>query len=179
MCSLNKIIRAISLTSAAAKNFFNRSHSPRRFQPSKPKLCHRKTALAKIKVNLGWPSCLDRPASEALLIGLAVSLSFSSKVGRPSRRQLKAYGSTLPYKMPINPVHCGLLNSGKVLIVVRSEWGNQPSQAAVWDPAERNNHRADFAMGRVLQRYGVPARRSISDCGWKEARLRRPPRDCV
>ena len=38
--------------------------------------------------------------------------------------------------MPINPVHCGLLNSGKVFIVVRSEsGGNQPSQAAVWDPA--------------------------------------------
>ncbi len=47
--------------------------------------------------------------------------------------------STLPYLMPINPIHCALLHSGKVLIVAGSE--NNPSEhnagqyyAAVWDP---------------------------------------------
>ncbi len=47
--------------------------------------------------------------------------------------------STLPYLMPINPIHCGLLRTGKVLIVAGSE--NEPAQheaglyfAAVLDP---------------------------------------------
>jgi hypothetical protein len=45
--------------------------------------------------------------------------------------------TTLPYTMPINPVHLALLHNGKVLIVSGS--GNDPTvtnfQAAVWDPA--------------------------------------------
>jgi PKD repeat protein len=47
--------------------------------------------------------------------------------------------STLPYTMPINPIHLGLLRNGKVLVVAGSE--NEPdkladdiSKAAVWDP---------------------------------------------
>jgi Domain of unknown function (DUF1929)/PKD domain len=43
---------------------------------------------------------------------------------------------TLPYPMPINPVHMALMNNGKVLIVSGS--GNLPSNtnyaAAIWDP---------------------------------------------
>ena len=46
---------------------------------------------------------------------------------------------TLPYTMPINPIHLGLLRTGKVLVVAGSE--NEPgknedeiSKAAVWDP---------------------------------------------
>jgi len=43
---------------------------------------------------------------------------------------------TLPYTMPINPVHAALMPSGKILIVSGS--GNIPAntnlQAAVWDP---------------------------------------------
>ena len=43
---------------------------------------------------------------------------------------------TLPYPMPINPVHVALMNNGTVLIVAGS--GNLPTntnyQAAVWDP---------------------------------------------
>jgi len=48
--------------------------------------------------------------------------------------------STLPYLMPINPIHCSLLHSGKVLIVSGSE-NNPPEHdagqyyAAVWDPS--------------------------------------------
>jgi uncharacterized membrane protein len=43
---------------------------------------------------------------------------------------------TLPYRMPINPVHSALLNNGKVLIVSGSGWvvGNTNYLAAVWDP---------------------------------------------
>ena len=43
---------------------------------------------------------------------------------------------TLPFEMPINPVHVALMHTGKVLIVSGS--GNDPDnhdlQAAVWDP---------------------------------------------
>ena len=47
--------------------------------------------------------------------------------------------TTLPYLMPINPIHCSLLRTGKVLIVSGSE-NNPPEHeageyyAAVWDP---------------------------------------------
>ncbi len=48
--------------------------------------------------------------------------------------------STLPYTMPINPVHATLLHNGKVLVVAGS--GNYPPvtnfQAAVWDPQSGN-----------------------------------------
>ena len=44
--------------------------------------------------------------------------------------------TTLPYLMPINPIHLALLNNGKVLIVAGS--GNDATvtnySAAVWDP---------------------------------------------
>jgi hypothetical protein len=44
--------------------------------------------------------------------------------------------STLPFDMPINPVHVALMHTGKVLVVSGS--GNDPDnhnlQAAVWDP---------------------------------------------
>ena len=44
--------------------------------------------------------------------------------------------TTLPYQMPINPVHSVLLNNGKVLIVSGSGWvaGNTNYLAAIWDP---------------------------------------------
>ena len=42
-----------------------------------------------------------------------------------------------PQLMPINPVHAGLLRTGKVLVIAGS--GNDPGEtvykAAVWDPA--------------------------------------------
>jgi len=70
-----------------------------------------------------------------MLIGAMISLSLfvhSVEAGSPA---IEGLWSTLPYEMPVNPVHCGLLHSGKVLIVVRSEGkGNRPSYGAVWDP---------------------------------------------
>jgi Galactose oxidase-like, Early set domain/Glyoxal oxidase N-terminus/PKD domain len=44
--------------------------------------------------------------------------------------------NTLPYLMPINPIHCGMTHTGKVLVVAGSE--NDPDEqeyrAAVYDP---------------------------------------------
>lgn len=52
------------------------------------------------------------------------------------RPALNGRWDTLPFNMPINPVHAALMHSGKVLIVSGS--GNDPDnkrfQAAVWDP---------------------------------------------
>ena len=49
---------------------------------------------------------------------------------------LQGRWTTLPYLMPINPIHIALLNTGKVLVVAGS--GNVATetnyQAAVWDP---------------------------------------------
>ena len=44
--------------------------------------------------------------------------------------------STLPYLMPINPVHEALMNNGKVLVVSGSgnDATNTNLRAAVWDP---------------------------------------------
>ena len=43
---------------------------------------------------------------------------------------------TLPYLMPINPVHMALMNNGKVLVVAGSGYAaaNTSYEAAVWDP---------------------------------------------
>ena len=53
-----------------------------------------------------------------------------------SQANVQGQWQTLPYTMPINPVHAALLPSGKVLIVSGS--GNLPSNtvlhAALWDP---------------------------------------------
>ena len=63
-----------------------------------------------------------------LLIGLAASVSGAfAQTGQ---------WQTLPYTMPINPVHTALLHNGKVLIVSGSGnvAGNTNFQAALWDP---------------------------------------------
>ncbi|MEO7165514.1 MAG: galactose oxidase-like domain-containing protein [Chthoniobacterales bacterium] len=76
-----------------------------------------------------------RLRSSAILVGATLSLCLFVHVGQAQSPATEGLWSTLPYEMPINPVHCGLLNTGKVLIAVRSEsGGNQPSLAALWDP---------------------------------------------
>ncbi len=56
----------------------------------------------------------------------------------PAMGQAQTQGqwTTLPYTMPINPIHVSLMHNGKVLVVSGS--GNYPPntnyQAAVWDP---------------------------------------------
>ena len=63
-----------------------------------------------------------------LLIGLAVAVPIA--VAQSGQWQ------TLPYTMPINPVHTALLYNGKVLIASGSGnvAGNTNYQAALWDP---------------------------------------------
>jgi hypothetical protein len=59
--------------------------------------------------------------------------------------------TTLPYLMPINPIHCSLLRTGKVLIISGSE-NNPPEHdageyyAAVWDPES-----GTFAVQNLLR----------------------------
>ena len=68
-----------------------------------------------------------------LLLSLLLSAHLcSSAMAQTAQGQWK----TLPYLMPINPIHMALMNNGKVLIVAGS--GNVPTninyEAAVWDP---------------------------------------------
>jgi hypothetical protein len=79
------------------------------------------------KTNRVWSLCV-------LLTLLLASLGASSA---RSQANVQGQWQTLPYTMPINPVHAALLPSGKILIVSGS--GNVPSntvlQAALWDPS--------------------------------------------
>jgi Galactose oxidase-like, Early set domain/Glyoxal oxidase N-terminus/PKD domain/Divergent InlB B-repeat domain len=67
-------------------------------------------------------------------------LAFAALPGgvRTARAQPQVEGqwATLPYLMPINPIHAGLLRTGKVLVIAGSE--NDPSvmthRWALWDP---------------------------------------------
>jgi len=63
-----------------------------------------------------------------LLIGLAAAV--------PNAVAQSGKWQTLPYTMPINPVHTALLYNGKVLVVSGSGnvAGNTNYQAALWDP---------------------------------------------
>jgi hypothetical protein len=75
-------------------------------------------------------SCRMSVLACLLLIGLAVCAPGGFAQAGPGQWQ------TLPYTMPINPVHTALLYNGKVLIVSGSGnvAGNSNYQAALWDP---------------------------------------------
>ena len=68
----------------------------------------------------------------ACLLLLAFSLSAPSALAQSGQGQWQ----TLPYTMPINPIHTALLYNGKVVIVSGSGnvAGNTNYQAALWDP---------------------------------------------
>ncbi|HYE90108.1 MAG TPA: Ig-like domain-containing protein, partial [Terriglobales bacterium] len=73
-------------------------------------------------------------------VGMMLFLLLAAATAPPSvEAQLNVTGqwSTLPYNVPINPIHVALLYNGKVLIVAGTE--NDPSSTinkyAVWDPA--------------------------------------------
>lgn len=100
----------------------------------------------------------------------AVALSILEFLAMPDVAQAAGadtlgHWSTLPYQMPINPIHVALLDNGKVLVVAGSE--NDPSskwhRAAIWDwdqssaPVARNiawdlfcNAMSFLPDGRVL-----------------------------
>jgi hypothetical protein len=64
-----------------------------------------------------------------LVLGMSVP-------GVMAQANIQGQWTTLPYPMPINPVHVSLLYTGKVLVVSGSGnvAGNSNYQAAVWDP---------------------------------------------
>lgn len=72
----------------------------------------------------------------------------------PAKAQASVYGQwqTLPYTVPINPIHVALLHTGKVLIVSGS--GNLPGnlnfQAGVWDPHSGTITTQPVGWGHVL-----------------------------
>jgi len=77
-----------------------------------------------------------RRAVALLTISLGVLVAASEKA--LAQAQVTGQWVTLSYPMPINPIHMGLMHTGKVLIVAGSE--NDPtkhkqkiSKAAVWD----------------------------------------------
>src|SRR5580693_3540036 len=92
--------------------------------------------------------------SSCLTQALVSSLLFAILVPRGmAQANVQGQWNTLPYVMPINPVHVALLYNGKILIVAGS--GNCPpsqsgcptgapygaangSGAAIWDPAAGN-----------------------------------------
>ena len=82
----------------------------------------------------GRPTAQAWVAAGAFLLGLV----FAGSSPRPLLAQSSVDGQwdTLPYLMPINPIHIAVMNDGKVLVIAGS--GNDATetnyQAAVWDP---------------------------------------------
>src|ERR1700733_12720262 len=77
-----------------------------------------------------------RVFTNALFILMVIAgLSLAAPPGR-SQANVTGQWQTLPYTMPINPIHVHLLNTGNVLIVTGT--GNDPNdpltQAALWNP---------------------------------------------
>src|SRR5947207_11491561 len=74
--------------------------------------------------------CAGRIFAFALV---ALFLLTTTSVAQPN---VQGQWTTLPYAMPINPVHVALLHTGKVLVVSGSGnvAGNRNYQAAIWDP---------------------------------------------
>src|SRR5690349_6004775 len=74
-----------------------------------------------------------------LLVRACSALSLALAIGTPialAQAQTAGQWTTLPYPMPINPVHVSLLHTGKVLIVSGSGnvANNTSYKAAIWDP---------------------------------------------
>ena len=82
----------------------------------------------------GRPTIQAWLAAGALFVGIALAGS----PPQPLLAQTSVIGQwrTLPYLMPINPIHIAVMNDGKVLVIAGS--GNDATvtnyQAAVWDP---------------------------------------------
>ena len=104
---------------------------------------------------LGWGWTLRAGVG---LVGLALALTTSNSALRAQAGSVGQW-ATLPYLMPINPVHSALMNNGKVLIVSGS--GNVAAETnfryAVLDlQSERVDITLVAAVGHVLQRHGGP-----------------------
>ena len=90
--------------------------------------CLRETSWEKSKMKR-----LGRPCVPTLVL-LLILLPFAQSAHGQASTQ--GQWQTLPYTMPINPVHVALLYNGKVVIVSGSGnvAGNTNFQAALWDP---------------------------------------------
>ena len=81
------------------------------------------------------PRTLSRSLRAGVAL-LALGLAASSPLALRAQAGVQGQWTTLPYAMPINPVHVALMNNGKVLIVSGS--GNVAAEtnfrSAVWDP---------------------------------------------
>jgi Domain of unknown function (DUF1929) len=77
-------------------------------------------------------------ATRTSVLFVIIFCLFSGVLGSDALAQanLRGQWTTLPYTMPINPIHVALLNTGKVLIVSGSGnvQGVTKFQAGVWDP---------------------------------------------
>ena len=85
------------------------------------------------KTAMRTATALPRVAASLLVLTIAVLISQVSTAAQVSQT---GQWQTLPYTMPINPIHVALMHNGKVLIVSGS--GNYPQdtdyESAVWDP---------------------------------------------
>ena len=79
---------------------------------------------------------MNRLRSSLVLCGLCIAAITQFAPPAMSQANVTGQWQTLPYVMPVNPVHVTLLHTGKVLVVQGS--GNYPPnknfQAAIWDP---------------------------------------------
>ncbi|MFN2541703.1 MAG: galactose oxidase-like domain-containing protein [Chthoniobacterales bacterium] len=73
-----------------------------------------------------------QPAGAALITALIVGLPLGNAQAQTAATE--GLWTTLPYEVAINPVHVGLLHTGKVLVVAGTEAGAiEEPLAAVWD----------------------------------------------
>src|SRR5207253_11472005 len=80
-----------------------------------------------------------RPTLGVLVILLALAAIAGSPPPALAAPNVTGQWSTLPYLVPVNPIHVALLPNGKVLIVAGLESNppeaGGPYKFAVWDPA--------------------------------------------
>src|ERR1700693_2371952 len=108
----------------------------------------------------GWTmSRLPNRLALAGILFFVVALAGPSAPPSMAQSQASTQGQwqTLPYTMPINPVHVALLRTGKVLIVSGS--GNFPPdtnyQAGLWDPQAGTISRQPIAWDMFCNGMGV------------------------
>ncbi|MEO5753245.1 MAG: galactose oxidase-like domain-containing protein [Chthoniobacterales bacterium] len=75
-----------------------------------------------------------------LALAIAAGLGLPVQLGRADSPVTEGSWNTLPYLMPINPIHVGLMHTGKVLVVAGSEnvalqHDEERYYGAVYDPA--------------------------------------------
>jgi hypothetical protein len=79
--------------------------------------------------------CSRSAAAAVALLAAAISLSVCLDNASAQSPVTDGQWTTLPYEMPINPVHVGLLHTGKVVVIAGTEAGaDEIPVAAVWDP---------------------------------------------